>query len=468
MGRGIHLWVLSMAGALALSPFVPAQNNSKFAEVRRLLREASALIQDIPELQRPSAQGNIAGIQARIGDMAGALETLNSGTKPQDQAMSLAFVANELDYSGDTDGALRLVESSKDDRVKAAAYTQIARFHAQKGDFERALQIIALVKDQPQDHVQVLIDLALAQSKFGEQGSAARTLESALEIVEEARKSSSRMIASSAPFLYANIASAQAQIGDHNAAMATLDRYSQIANEEESLAEKQPLLTSRAIGLAQIGEIELALELASQFQAGNGHDQVYMLIAEAQAKGGDLEGAAASAATIRDDNLREVSLGNLAIQQAAAGDFAASSETLTRVGAPAQAMVFVSHALQQADNGQPSAASQALQMALDAANKAGDKLHPKFIEYVAVTRALLGDISGAQQMIVEMKDPESKVWPLWNLTEIMVRSGDLNGALTLAESQTEAHPKSYALFGTATALFHQIEAENGKSGERKQ
>jgi hypothetical protein len=65
---------------------------------------------------------------------------------------------------------------------------------------------------------------------------------------------------------------------------------------------------------------------------------------------------------------------------------------------------------------------------------------------------MLGDFTGAEEMIASMED-QSKVWPLWNLSEMLVRAGKESEAVSLAESQTAPHAKAYALLGTATALL---------------
>jgi hypothetical protein len=78
---------------------------------------------------------------------------------------------------------------------------------------------------------------------------------------------------------------------------------------------------------------------------------------------------------------------------------------------------------------------------------------------IAVTRALLGDFAGAQQIVQDMTKPESRVWPLWNITSFMVRAGHTQEALALAENQDAAYPKAYALLGTAQGILNHLESE---------
>jgi hypothetical protein len=58
-----------------------------------------------------------------------------------------------------------------------------------------------------------------------------------------------------------------------------------------------------------------------------------------------------------------------------------------------------------------------------------------------------------------MTKPESRVWPLWNITSFMVRAGHTQEALALAENQDAAYPKAYALLGTAQGILNHLESE---------
>jgi hypothetical protein len=72
---------------------------------------------------------------------------------------------------------------------------------------------------------------------------------------------------------------------------------------------------------------------------------------------------------------------------------------------------------------------------------------------IAVTHGELGDFGGAEDMIAKMND-SSKVWPLWNLTEMLIRGGHEAEAISLAENQSAPWPKAYALLGVGTALIN--------------
>jgi hypothetical protein len=76
-----------------------------------------------------------------------------------------------------------------------------------------------------------------------------------------------------------------------------------------------------------------------------------------------------------------------------------------------------------------------------------------------VTRAILGDFAGAQQVVREITKPESQAWSLWNITSFMVKAGHKEEALALANNEESAYPRAYALLGSAKGILNQIEAE---------
>ena len=70
-----------------------AQDFSSFGPPQSFLREASALIPRIEKDQRSSAAANIAGQQARIGDLEGALVTVQRAGSPSGQVSATGSIA---------------------------------------------------------------------------------------------------------------------------------------------------------------------------------------------------------------------------------------------------------------------------------------------------------------------------------------------------------------------------------------
>lgn len=134
-------------------------------------------------------------------------------------------------------------------------------------------------------------------------------------------------------------------------------------------------------------------------------------------------------------------------------------EAIEQISAPKdRAEALATLALEQAENENPAAAST-LQMAWKLTKEIDKDSSGKVLGTIAVTRVLLGDFAGAQQIVQDITEPEARVWPLWNVTELMVRASDRQEALAVAGSQEAAYLRAYALLGTAQGILNQIEAE---------
>ena len=178
-----------------------------------------------------------------------------------------------------------------------------------------------------------------------------------------------------------------------------------------------------------------------------------MQVGSEHAKAGDLSGALDEATALSYEPWRNISLRDLATRFAALGNDAQALATLDLIQEPGErADGLAQLASLQAEKHDPSA-SLALELAYEAAMNAGAETKPYVFEGIAITRGDLGDFGGAEDMIAKMND-RSKVWPLWNLTEMLIRAGREAEAIALAESQSAPQPKAYALLGVATALIN--------------
>src|SRR5258708_519000 len=122
---------------------------NQLEEIRRILRQASQLIESIPERDQPSAASNIANTQARAGDLSGALATAHQLKTAEALAQTLGSIAYAVDYAGNVDGALSLIKDSVDGQAKNSSYEMVAEAHANKGDFSGALKIAHLIEHEP-------------------------------------------------------------------------------------------------------------------------------------------------------------------------------------------------------------------------------------------------------------------------------------------------------------------------------
>jgi tetratricopeptide (TPR) repeat protein len=459
--------VFILVAALASSTEVPAAQleTSERAQARRLLLEASRLIDEVPESQRPSAVANIASQLLRSGDLEDALRLSQSQKNPGDQDLATGLIAWNLVQQGNVGQALRLVERISSEQNREGQYAQLAALLSEKGDLIAALRIVQM-RREPQVRVSILVQIAQqkARSKNKDVAGAAEVLGQAMKIAEELVHNN----ASNANLL-PGIATTLSEIGDTAGALRTLEELSAIAHQYAGPESSGLLLQLLGCAQAQVGDLVGALqtheELVRMSNLGSNSDIVLMTIAEEQAKQGLMADALQNADRISDDNLRSAALREVAIARGTHGTLQDALEAIHRIpNSASRSEAIGALALEQAVTANPAAALTA-ERALEFANEAGSDSvsSDRGREMITVTRAILGDYSGAEEIIRSMPEPESRVWPLWNLTSMLTEAGRETEALTLAEGENAPLPKLHALLGTAQGLLARVASEEGAS-----
>lgn len=122
---------------------------------------------------------------------------------------------------------------------------------------------------------------------------------------------------------------------------------------------------------------------------------------------------------VEGDWLRNSSLRSVADGLASSGDYEKALAVIDMMQEPGErANGLAELALQQAKSPDPKT-RLTLQLAFDAAFNAGDGTKPIVFEHLAVARGILGDLSGAEELISRLQDSD-KVDPLWDLTMWLV------------------------------------------------
>src|SRR6266481_3193511 len=163
-----------LMAAVVSATEIPAaqQEKSERAQARRLLLEASRLIDAIPESQQSSAVANIASQLARGGDLEDALRISQSTKNRGDQDLATGLIAWQLVQRGNVGQALRLVDSIPNDQNREAQYGSLALLLAEKGDLTGALRI-ARMRKEPQGRFSILLEIAQQKARtkdFAEAG----------------------------------------------------------------------------------------------------------------------------------------------------------------------------------------------------------------------------------------------------------------------------------------------------------
>ena len=137
---------------------------------------------------------NIVGVQARIGDIPGALKTLERISGRDLIGSSMRDIACALAESGDLSGALAFVARIDEAKPKTQALLGIADIQARHGDSVGAKNTFARIKLSADvsgrcEQGKVLLRIALAEVQGGDRDSARRTLAESVHIVDETQQS---------------------------------------------------------------------------------------------------------------------------------------------------------------------------------------------------------------------------------------------------------------------------------------
>ena len=169
-----------------------AQEPDPNQEVINLLRQASQVVNQIPEPQRMMAAVNIAGRLAVAGDFSTALAMAHSLARPQDREPAIDTIACSLDSQRRREEALQLLSEVSSEQT-AIICSKLAKSHADKKDFGVALQLAHRIQDQPAHRVQALLAIAKGQWQADKRDDARSTMQEALEAAGQAREKLSEM-----------------------------------------------------------------------------------------------------------------------------------------------------------------------------------------------------------------------------------------------------------------------------------
>lgn len=447
--------VLGIVGCFRVTLMQAQEPNSK-QEAINLLRQASQLVNQIPEPQRMSAAANIAGRLAAVGDFSTALAMARSLTRPEDRGSALDSIAYSLDYQGRMAEALQLLSEAGSEQADTS-YSHLAKSHADKKDFGVALQLAHRIQNQPARREEALLAVAKSQWEASKRDDALSTMQEALEVAEQAREKEPQM-----SILSLGIARTQKEMGMSSESHATLAEYSEFVRERKD----EGGLACLAVALADMGDIRGAMEIIGELPEGSNRDSASGVTATNMAKAGNLREALETTSLVSNQGTRNIFLRSIAAQEGRDGHALSALESVQLVPSIAdRADALATLAAEQADKSDP-AARETVELAWETANYPGANVPEHVFGYIAIIRVELGDMAGAKKVLQRLS-PEGRTWPLWNITTTLAESGDKAGALALANEETEPQPKAYALLGTATGILHRMKAEAEKEGKKQ-
>lgn len=378
------------------------QGAGELAEARRLLVEASQLVKDIPEFQQSSAAANIAGQLVRVDDSPDARGTARLLPKAEHQAHVLGIIASQLAHNGNVGRALALVDSALDGQNKAVAYELVAERVAESGDLKEALEIAHRISIDPHRLVDTLARAASVRARAGDRTGAREAIADAINVAEAATKQNIGYV-----IAFAQIATTQSEIGDAADAFVTLTRFSEIVRQYKGVEGNSMFLQLLASAQAQVGDLVGAQQTIEEIPTGNS-DFAPMTISQEQAKQGFTVDALANAERISSPGFKSSALRQIAMIRGTRGTLSDALEAINRIpNAAGHAEALATLALEQAENENP-AAGLTLQAAWKFATQNRADASDDVLATIAVTRALLGDLAGAQQLVQGITKLESR------------------------------------------------------------
>ena len=441
-----------------------AQEGQGSGEVQSMLRTASALLPGIDKAQQPSVAANIAGAQIRVGDLEGALASMQAVEDAKQRDLALNSVAWGLASQGNASLALDVIRQSppENDSGKASAYRSVAIQLAEKGSFDQALSVAGLIGKgatyvgRSSLYVEVLLQIHAKQWAAGDTAGAENTLNLALDVADREEKNpSSREFAEfTTAAMFSNIAKELAKEGQSNAAFVMVERIYSLLAQAETAGRSEGVLSLLATTQANIGDFPSAVSTSERLPAGQERDEVTMVIAMERARLGDPLGALDETLGLPAQPWRNSSLRVIADAVAASGDYTQALSTIDKIqGAGERAYGLAELALEQAKKNDPAAALT-VELAWEAAMNAQGETEPYVFGFIAVTRGILGNFGGALEVVSRLEGAE-RAWPLQNLTMMLVHAGKKEEAVALAESEEMPQARACALLGVANQLIEE-------------
>jgi hypothetical protein len=302
--------------AAALQGFVWSLRKPDKPAARKVLREAVALLKSLPKNNQRQYLPRLAAAQVRVGDLEGALQAI----EPLDAAW------------------------------KRIGQEPIAVAQAQTGDVAGALETLkAIQRDEPRGRV--LQAVARAQAKAGERAAAEGTLKAVRKIVDDLYVWEAKLAArprvpremkgvSKAAELEAQIALTQYLLGDgagaRRTALGIKAEYEKARafldlGEAAAAAGKREEARKLLLAAAQAAASVRPGAARGDWPPESAKNSTLRVIAEQQAKNGDVREALRTAEAIGGDRERETALGLVVPAQAEAGDVKGALGALARI-----------------------------------------------------------------------------------------------------------------------------------------
>jgi hypothetical protein len=181
--------------AVAAAVCAPAQESQAVADAKLLLREAGALVQEADELQQSSIATNVSGQQARAGDVAGALATIQSVRNPVAPGQLYSGLTSHMAAHGNWSDAMKLLADLPEGSGRSISYFGIGSILAHQHDFANARLVAYAIQQEPDGGSQyrdLLALIALEEGSSPRQAMAAHASQATLDQVRSMQPGATR------------------------------------------------------------------------------------------------------------------------------------------------------------------------------------------------------------------------------------------------------------------------------------
>jgi tetratricopeptide (TPR) repeat protein len=357
--------------------------------------------------------------------------------------------------------AAKIVRETPANTPREAAYAGMAEMAAGRSDFRHAFAAAESIRKERQPmprYADALVQIAVYQFRVGKRKAALDTLDKASDAVRRLEQDPVAPALSIAA-RYLNLVRQVSRDGQPKAVSVVVERLAVMTAQERVPAIQRALLSTSVEAQAAIGNFAAAVDAVNQWTEGPWRDRSLIVIASEQARQRDPKGALVLAARVPRESWTTGDLMVFARALDAGGDKTNALVTIGRISEAGEraitlAYIALDHAACSADD-----AKSVLQLALEAAQKAGNE--PTAMGFVAVARASLGDLSGSLELIGGLSG-EARYWPLQCLTALMAAAGKKDEALRLARREDDTFVRFGALLATASGILDQVAASSAK------
>lgn len=364
---------------------------------------------------RTTTLARIIGIQAKTGDIEGARRNL--AAMPQESRhLALWGIAQAQAKSGDLRGAVATLEPvQKDEFARAQSRMLIAEAKLQAGKVDEVRRIAEELRIRPQ-HIpgtqgarftdadyyrdRLLSEIAHALVARGDLEGARETAYAISSIRKRVR-------------LLSSIAAVAAKAGDREGGIRIIKQAAGLARGSAGHEPDALELIDLAAAHVVAGDIEASRPMFLQALRCIGPENLH-IVPHAQAHAGDVEGALRTAAAIESGVEKSRALEGVAAAQLKSGDVDGASETATSItsaGIRAIVLTRIAEARRMAGD-QEDARAAVLEAGRSLEDPAGDAARA-----VAREWARTGDSSGARRWAHEQKSPAVKARALLGVAE---------------------------------------------------